>query len=107
MMDETGDGDKAGRVIVRGAQATALGFAIRFTARLLFLFVAGRLYGAGPFGAYVLAAAMVELAVSAGSLGTKKTLSPLLDGHEAGDRPSAHFVIDAALLVALASLALA
>ena len=39
---------------MRGAQATALGFAVRFAARLLFLFVAGRLYGARRFGVYVL-----------------------------------------------------
>ena len=107
-MTDIGEGGEAtGRTIMRGAQATAVGFAIRFAARLLFLFVAGRLYGAHLFGAYVLAAAMVELAVAAGSLGTKKTLFPLLDLHEKGDRPPAHFVIDAALLVALASLILA
>ena len=51
---------------------------------------------------------MVELAVGAGSLSTKKTLFPLLDRHEqTGERPLPHIVIDAALLVALASLALA
>jgi len=107
MTDIPSEGDSAGRTIMRGAQATALGFAIRFTARLLFLFVAGRLYGASLFGAYVLAAAMVELAVGAGGLSTKKTLFPLLDRHEAGDRPLAHYVVDAALLVGSASLALA
>ena len=108
MTDMASDGDKAGRMIMRGAQATALGFAIRFAARLVFLFVAGRLYGATLFGAYVLATAMVELAVGAGGLSTKKTLFPLLDRHaEAGDRPLPHIVIDAALLVALASLLLA
>jgi O-antigen/teichoic acid export membrane protein len=106
-MTDTGDGDKAGRMIMRGAQATALGFVMRFGARLVFLFVAGRLYGAHLFGAYVLAAALVELAVGAGGLSTKRTLFPLLDRHETGDRPLPHIVIDAALLVALASLALA
>src|SRR4051794_34321976 len=101
------DGDKAGRMIMRGAQATAFGFAIRFAARLLFLFVAGRLYGARLFGAYVLAAAMVELAVAAASLGTKKTLFPLLDrAAQQGGRPVAHLVLDAALLVTAASLLL-
>src|SRR3954468_4540325 len=108
MTDVASDGDPAGRMIMRGAQATALGFAVRFTARLLFLYAAGRLYGASPFGAYVLAAAMVELAVGAGGLSTKKTLFPLLDRHEgAGDRPLPHILLDAALLVLLASLALA
>ncbi|MEA3046128.1 MAG: hypothetical protein QOJ53_460, partial [Sphingomonadales bacterium] len=47
MKDVTGERDKAGMNIVRGAQASALGFLVRFSARLLFLFVAGRLYGAG------------------------------------------------------------
>ncbi|MEA3044141.1 MAG: hypothetical protein QOH47_1979 [Sphingomonadales bacterium] len=108
-MDED---DRAGRTIVRGAQATALGFLARFSARLLFLFVAGRLYGAGLFGAFVLAAAMVELGVSLGSLGTKKTLFPLLDRYadrhaEPLGRSLSHVLIDAALLVTLASLALA
>jgi len=107
MKDVTGGGDKAGANIVRGAQATALGFLVRFSARLLFLFVAGRLYGAGLFGAFVLAAAIVELGVSIGSLGTKKTLFPLLDRNaEAPGRPLGHIVIDAACLVLLASFAL-
>ena len=107
MTDLAEGGDSAGRTIMRGAQATALGFAIRFAARLLFLFVAGRLYGADLFGAYVLAVALVELAVGAGGLSTKKTLFPLLDRHAAaGDRPLGHVVLDAALLVSLASLAL-
>jgi O-antigen/teichoic acid export membrane protein len=103
-----GDKDAAGRAILRGARATALGFIFRFGARLVFLFVAARLFGATIFGAYVLAAAIVELAVSIGALSTKKTLFPLLDRHVAdGDRSPGHVVVDAALLVTLASLALA
>jgi O-antigen/teichoic acid export membrane protein len=94
-----------GRLILRGAQATAAGFAGRLAARLLFLFVAGRLYGPAPFGAYVLAVAAVELAVAVGSLGMKKVVFQLLD--EAPDRPRGHVLLDTALLVALASGALA
>jgi O-antigen/teichoic acid export membrane protein len=96
----------AGRMILRGAQATAAGFAGRLGARLLFLFVAGRLFGANSFGAYVLAVAAVELAVSVGSLGMKKIIFQLLDG-TAGTRPPGHVLLDAALLVAAASLAIA
>jgi O-antigen/teichoic acid export membrane protein len=92
----------AGRLIVRGAQATAAGFAGRLAARLLFLFVAGRLFGKEAFGAYVLAVAAVELAVSVGSLGMKKLIFQLLDGAR-GDRPRAHILLDAFLLVVLAS----
>lgn len=94
------------RMILRGAQATAAGFAARLAARLLFLFVAGRLYGPAPFGAYVLAVAAVELAVAVGGLGMKKLVFQRLDSAPAG-RPAAHALLDAALLVGLAGLALA
>ena len=96
----------AGRLIVRGAQATAAGFAGRLAARLLFLFVAGRLFGATAFGAYVLAVAGVELAVSVGSLGMKKVIFQLLD-RRGDDRALPHILLDAALLVTLASLVIA
>jgi O-antigen/teichoic acid export membrane protein len=91
-------------MILRGAQASAAGFAGRLGARLLFLFVAGRLFGATSFGAYLLAVAAVELAVSVGSLGMKKIIFQLLDDPESS-RPPAHVLLDAALLVLLASLA--
>jgi O-antigen/teichoic acid export membrane protein len=99
--------EESGRLIMRGAQATTGGFAVRLAARLVFLFVAGRLFGAAAFGAYALAVAAVELAVGIGSLGTKKTLFQLLDRH-GGDaaRPLPHLVLDAALLVTAASLVL-
>lgn len=105
MTGETGKAADAGRMIVRGAQATAAGYGGRLAARLLFLFVAGRLFGPGPFGAYVLAVAAVELAVSVGSLGMKKVLFQRLDADQAL-RPS-HILLDAALLVGLASLLIA
>ena len=98
---------EGGRLIERGARATALGFAARLAARLVFLFVAGRLFGAGAFGAFALALAAVELAVAVGSLGTKKTLFQLLDRHAGmAGRPLPHLLLDSALLVAAASLLL-
>ncbi|HEY0413038.1 MAG TPA: lipopolysaccharide biosynthesis protein [Allosphingosinicella sp.] len=93
-------------MILRGAQATAAGFGARLGARLLFLFVAGRLFGPAPFGAYVLAVAAVELAVGVGSLGMKKVIFQRLDAGP-GARPLPHALLDAALLVTLASLLLA
>jgi O-antigen/teichoic acid export membrane protein len=100
--------EESGRLILRGATATGAGFAFRLAARLLFLFVAGRLFGPAVFGAYALALAAVELAVALGSLGTKKTLFQLLDRHPAGHaRPPAHVLLDTALLVLAASLLLA
>jgi O-antigen/teichoic acid export membrane protein len=96
------------RLIMRGAQASAAGFVVRLAARLLFLLLAGRLFGPAAFGAYALAVATVELIVNAGGLGMKKTLFQLLEkGAGDGSRPVQHRLIDLALLVAAASLALA
>jgi len=101
-------GEDPGRTIMRGALANALGFLLRFGGRLIFLFVAARLYGAHLYGAFVLAAALIELAVAVGGLATKKTLYPLLDrAAESGERPLGHVILDAALLVTAVSLALA
>ena len=94
-----------GRAIMRGAWATAAGFAVRLGARLLFLLVAGRLFGAAALGGYLVAVAAVELAVAVGNLGTKKLVFPLLD--TAGERAPGHVLLDAALLVAGVSAGLA
>ena len=90
---------------MRGAYATGGGFAVRLGARLLFLFVAGRLFGARALGDYLLAVAIVELAVAIGNLGTKKLIFPLLD--QRGERAAAHVVLDTATLVTTVSLTLA
>lgn len=101
-MAEGGEG-----LIIRGAQASAAGFAVRLAARLLFLLVAARLFGPAAFGAYAVAVATVELLVNAGGLGTKKTAFQLLEeGSDPSPRPAAHRLIDLALLVAAASLTL-
>lgn len=86
--------------------STALGFAIKAGARLLFLYVAGRLFGVALFGAFGLAVAVIELAVSAGGLGMKRMLFKLLD-ERPEDRPAIHIVLDSALIVVAASLTIA
>ncbi|MDB5693070.1 MAG: Membrane protein involved in the export of O-antigen and teichoic acid-like protein, partial [Alphaproteobacteria bacterium] len=100
--------NRAGRLIVRGTASSGLGFAIRFGARFLFLFVAGRLFGATLFGAYSISIAVVEAAVIAGGLSTKWMLFKWLNEREGeGDRPAIHIVIDTALMVFAASAAIA
>jgi O-antigen/teichoic acid export membrane protein len=94
-----------GRQIMRGAYATAAGFAVRLGARLLFLFIAGRLFGATALGAFLLATAVVELAVAVANLGTKKLLFPLLDDRR--EREPGHIVLDAAVPVVVAAAMLA
>lgn len=95
----------AGRLIVRGAGLSAGGLLVRLGARLLFLVVAGQLYGAALFGAYVLAVAAVELATALGGLGMKRLVFQHLD--ERGERPEIHVIADAAALNLLIGLLLA
>ncbi len=93
---------------MRGGWSAAAGFAVRLGARLLFLLVAGRLFGATLFGAFSLAVAVVELAVTIGAIGTKRTLFQFLDEHgPRAEGPLAHVAIDAAVLVAVTSTLLA
>ena len=89
-----GDDDKppapaeAQSLILRGGGSAALGFVIRFGARLLFVIVAGRLFGAALFGAFSIAVAVVELAVTLGGAGMKRQLFKLLDEEKGeGRRP--------------------
>ena len=100
---------EASRLILRGGGSTAAGFAVRLGARLLFLFAAGQLFGAALFGAFALAVAMVELGVTVGNLGTKRTLFQYLDRHDPDHegRPAAHVVLDAALLILFVSALIA
>jgi O-antigen/teichoic acid export membrane protein len=100
--------NKAGRLILKGGASSGLGFAVRFGARFLFLFVAGRLYGAALFGAFSIATAIVEAAIIAGGLSTKWMLFKWLnEGRDEGLRPALHVVYDAALLVLGASTLIA
>jgi O-antigen/teichoic acid export membrane protein len=94
----------AGRVIFAGARATAAGFVVRFGARIGFLYLAAHLFGIILFGAYSLAVAGVELAVTVAGLGAKRLIFKQLE--EAGERPPIHIVWDAALLVTAAGLLL-
>lgn len=93
----------AQRLILRGSTSAALGFVIRLGARLLFVFVAGRLFGVALFGAFSIAVAVVELAVTIGGAGMKRQLFKLLDeGHHLRSPP--HIVIDGIILVFAASV---
>jgi hypothetical protein len=101
MSEET----RAQRLILRGGVSAGFGLVLRLGARLVFVAVAAQLFGAALFGAFSLAVAVVELAVAVGGLGMKRYLFKLLE--ERGERAEGHVLLDAALLVILASLALA
>lgn len=95
--------DSAGKVILRGAKATASGFVVRFGARIAFLFIAARLFGVELFGAYTLAVAAVEVAVTIGGLGCKRILFKRLE-EEVPARSGAHIVLDMTVMVGVVSL---
>lgn len=99
------DAAPLGRTIKQGAVMTAMGFAIRFGARVLFLYVAARLFGVALFGAYSLAVAVIELAVTIGGLGSKRLLFKYLD--DDGGREPIHIVLDSVVAVFAVSMALA
>ncbi len=93
------------RLLKTGAAAMASGFLVRFGARGAHLYLAAALYGVALYGAFSLATAMVELAVTLGGLGMKKLLFQSLDD-ETIDRTAEARLVDAAAMVLLASLAL-
>ncbi|HEY6814671.1 MAG TPA: hypothetical protein VI168_03935 [Croceibacterium sp.] len=95
---------RAQRLIMRGGASAGLGLALKLGARIAFLAIAAQLFGAALFGAFSLAVAVVELAVAVGGLGMKRYLFKLLE--ERGERHQGHVLLDAALLVGAASLAL-
>jgi len=98
------DDARAQRLILRGSASAGLGLALRLGARIVFLAIAAQLFGAALFGAFSLAVAVVELAVAVGGLGMKRYLFKLLE--DRGERHAGHVLLDAALLVGAASLAL-
>ena len=101
----------AHRLVLRGALATGAGFLVKLGARLGFLLIAGRLFGAASFGAYSLGVAVVESGVGLAGLSLKKVIFRFLDANaldDAGERrPATHVVADALMLVLSASGALA
>jgi O-antigen/teichoic acid export membrane protein len=103
MMDDDADSGPQ-KLILRGGAAAGAGLALRLCARVVFMFVAARLFGAAVFGAYSLAVATVELAVAVSGLGMKRYLFKLLE--DRGERMPGHVVIDSIVLVTLTGLML-
>ena len=96
-----------GRILLRGGFISGAGYILRILARLVVALFAARLFGPEVFGAFIVAIAVVEAASVSSGLSTKWMLFKWLDAnHQEGRRPDAHVLIDAALLVAVASLVL-
>lgn len=86
--------------LARGGRINLFGFALRLAARLPFLFIAGRIYGAEALGRFAFAILVVELAAQLATLGLKRGLAQQLAHSE---KPHTCIVWDALLVAGLGS----
>jgi len=89
--------------LARGGRINFFGFVLRLAARLPFLFIAGRMYGAAALGRFAYAILIVEFAAQIATLGLKRGLAQQL-AHT--DKPHACVAWDALIVALLGSLAL-
>ena len=87
--------------LARGGRLNAFGFILRLAARLPFLFIAGRVYGAEALGRFAYAVLTVEFASQLATFGLRRGLAQLLANAK---KPHACVVADALLLSLLGSL---
>ena len=85
--------------LAKGGRTNFFGFLLRLAARIPFLFIAGRLYGAEDLGRFASATIAVELAAQLATLGQKRGLAQQLARDDrASANDSACVVADALLL---------
>ena len=86
--------------LARGGRINFFGFVLRLLARLPFLFIAGRMYGAEALGRFAYAVLIVEFAAQLATLGLKRGLAQQL---AKTDKPHVCVVADALLVAAIGS----
>ena len=87
--------------LARGGRINFFGFILRLLARLPFLFIAGRIYGADELGRFAYAVLIVEFAAQLSTLGLKRGLAQQL---AKTDKPHVCVVADALLVAAIGSI---
>ncbi|HUD91185.1 lipopolysaccharide biosynthesis protein [Sphingobium sp.] len=87
--------------LAKGGRTNVFGFLLRLAARLPFLFIAGRWYGADALGRFAYAVLVVEFIAQIATLGLKRGLAGALSQTE---RPHNHVVTDAMVVTLLAAL---
>ena len=92
------DADMA--TLARGGRLNFMGFVLRLAARLPFLFIGGRVYGAEALGRFAYAVLTVEFAAQLSALGLRRGLAQLLANAR---KPHACIVADAMLIAAIGS----
>jgi len=99
LADGEGPGDIA--QLAKGGRTNFFGFLLRLAARLPFLFIAGRWYGADVLGRFAYATIIVEFAAQLATLGLKRGLAQQL---AKTSRPHVHVVWDGMLVGWLVSI---
>lgn len=94
------DGQDDIALLAKGGRTNVFGFLLRLAARLPFLFIAGRLYGADVLGRFAYAILVIEFAAQLATLGLKRGLAQRLSS---SDEPPVHIVWDGLLIAGLAS----
>jgi O-antigen/teichoic acid export membrane protein len=89
--------------IAKGGRTNLIGFLLRLLARIPFLFIAGRMYGADALGLLASALVIIDLAGQLATLGQKRGLAQRLASE--GENP-ANLVADAMLLSVLIAVVL-
>jgi O-antigen/teichoic acid export membrane protein len=92
------DADMA--TLARGGRLNVFGFVLRLAARIPFLFIAGRIYGAAELGRFAYAVLTVEFAAQLAALGLRRGLAQLL---ASAKKPQSCVVADALLVAAIGS----
>jgi len=87
-------GDEDIAALAKGGRTNVFGFLLRLAARIPFLFIAGRLYGAETLGRFAYAILVVEFAAQIATLGMKRGLAQQLSKTR---RPHVHVVWDGLL----------
>ncbi len=100
-MSAAGPGNEDLAALAKGGRTNFLGFLLRLAARLPFLLIAGRLYGAEALGRFAYAVLIVEFAALLATLGLKRGLAEQL-AHT--DKPHVCIVWDALLVAAIGSV---
>ena len=86
--------------LARGGRLNIFGFVLRLAARLPFLFIAGRIYGADSLGRFAYAVLTVEFAAQLAALGLRRGLAQLLANAK---KPQSCIVADALMVAAIGS----
>ncbi len=96
--------------LARGGRTSFLGYLLRLLARLPFLFIAGRLYGATALGRFAYATMVVELVAMLATLGLKRGLAEDMALRSLTETPAqrraaeAHALYDGLLVTMIAAV---